>query len=450
MQEMRGVLAIRSEASIVDDFFTFLAGGVLETGAMTMSAKGFYGNPLRLGTGSPSLGAMTMAGTGYTGVFVGMGRGDLTLGAMTMDAIGYAVSFLSSFTARLDYASYVGGRWVYKWIEQVADPVTGDSEDAVPGRSGDTLVGPFMREVNNHLVLTPSYAHIRLRGIVNNQPMYDFDRCCALADAILYGSGNLLLGAMTMAGSGTFNHPTFTGSGSPSLGAMFMMGVGFVGSTPMFLGSGAPLTGAMTMAGGATYVSGSPLELGTPGTYYFTAPNNYDGVSSTLFVRMRGSGGNGAAPGHGSGGGGGGGGFDLIASLYVPVGTVLTLVVAAAGSGADTGIANYSIYCGGGLNGTGPIGGAGGLFGTPSIPPGVQWIGQDGISGSDGADASGAAGGDGGSAGYADGLSSGGAGALAGGGGGGGDGVVGEAAPGHDAVGSTPGAGLDGWIQLQW
>jgi hypothetical protein len=68
--------------------------------------------------------------------------------------------------------------YLYSFVEQIVDPDTGQYEDADSPREGDAGTGgnnALAVEINNRLVSVPCYAQLRLRGIVNGQPYYEFN-----------------------------------------------------------------------------------------------------------------------------------------------------------------------------------------------------------------------------------------------------------------------------------
>ena len=113
-----------------------------------------------------------------------------------------------------------------------------------------------MFEVNNHLVLTPSYAHARYRGLWNGVPAYDFDRCYTLISAdSRFGSGLLRTAAMTSSSAGIVWRK---GAGALALGVMTSAWAGSV--SPLgFIGTGELTHSAMTAAGSGTHGSGSGI-----------------------------------------------------------------------------------------------------------------------------------------------------------------------------------------------
>lgn len=77
------------------------------------------------------------------------------------------------FPVHLTGAEQIDGTWYYDWTEQSFDPATGSYLDADSPRSGRPTDGPFLVEINNNQVETPSYAWARTRGIVNGDPYYE-------------------------------------------------------------------------------------------------------------------------------------------------------------------------------------------------------------------------------------------------------------------------------------
>lgn len=254
VQEVRRLFAFRSSGD------GFLGEGSLSLGEMTLSGRGYQGTELFLGDGALAMSDMTMAGAGLAnpyGVFLSFGAGNLSLAAMTMSGSGNVLdvgAVNGPFTAHLSSPAIdPDGYWVYAWAEQAVDAATGAFSNKAGGRSGDTISGPFMREVNNHLVVTPSYAHARVRGVVDGQLMYDFDRCFTLEeDDAFHGSGHLELAEMTIEAETSIAWPIFAGDGALALGEMTISGRGYAGTTPMVLGSGALAMSAMTMAASGT------------------------------------------------------------------------------------------------------------------------------------------------------------------------------------------------------
>jgi len=296
-----GALTLGAMTCSIDGTHLYTPGGELIMGGLTCAGSGTLTFPGVTGSGSPAFGTMTAAGVGkvydvvpsgrlYMGAMTASGVGvrtrpptgaaTLSLKALTMSAAGTVdppikaatgglaasamtcvgvgtispTSFYSviGFTVRLHDPILTGGKWAYAWTRQVINTGTGEYEDG--DYSGDTSSGPWLFEVNNNLVDTPSLAHVRYRGLWSGVPVYDFDRCCALEG--IYGTGSLTMGAMTCAGTGELTTTDVTGSGSLTMGVMTMAGIGKV----HVIGSGSPSMGAMTIAG-----AGKMLDFTGPG-----------------------------------------------------------------------------------------------------------------------------------------------------------------------------------------
>lgn len=93
-------------------------------------------------------------------------------------------------TALISNPLYSGGKWLYDWVAQQINSTTGSYETRVPALSGNTSSGPFMTELNNNLVDTPTYVFAFFRGLWSGQSLFDFDRCCT--DTVFLSSGDTL------------------------------------------------------------------------------------------------------------------------------------------------------------------------------------------------------------------------------------------------------------------
>lgn len=82
------------------------------------------------------------------------------------------------FPVKLTGAAWdsVNSRWLYDWTEQSFDPATGLYLDMDSPRAGDTTNGPFLVELNREYVPTPIQAWILLRGIVDGDLFYEFEK----------------------------------------------------------------------------------------------------------------------------------------------------------------------------------------------------------------------------------------------------------------------------------
>lgn len=69
------------------------------------------------------------------------------------------------------------GQWTYEWVEQDFNAFTGLLQDCPSGKTGDLTDGPYLYHLNNSLINLPAMAWIRLRGVADGQPIYEFDSC---------------------------------------------------------------------------------------------------------------------------------------------------------------------------------------------------------------------------------------------------------------------------------
>ncbi|HEY1186993.1 MAG TPA: hypothetical protein VGE74_05015 [Gemmata sp.] len=84
------------------------------------------------------------------------------------------------FRAKLTAKTLVAGQWLYDWIEQTFDPADGSAVDANPARRGGyadgTASSPALELNNAALDLTaPVYVHMRQKGFVGGQVVYEFE-----------------------------------------------------------------------------------------------------------------------------------------------------------------------------------------------------------------------------------------------------------------------------------
>ncbi len=213
--------------------------GALVMEAMTCAGLATVTRPVRTGTGALVAGAMTCSGTATT------------------KPTSFECCAAPNFVAYITSSEYKAGHWVYDWQEKVIDGGTGEFIDG--SHSGTTAAGPYLRELNNNLVDCPSLVTAFLRGVWNGLPLFYFDRCCT--GGAVEGSGALVMGAMTCAGSATSAPPTFTGSGAPTMGAMTCMGSATFSEAGGSSGGGGGGPGIMIVNVGEGFNDGGPLTM---------------------------------------------------------------------------------------------------------------------------------------------------------------------------------------------
>lgn len=370
--------------------YTPTPSGSLYTAPMTLAGAGIRTTPP---TGNGNLKAIVMncAGVGTRSVPTRSGSGSCTLPAFSLFSSagsgGGSVTIAAMFVAKMTNPLLQGttGRWVYDWIEQTIDPTNGDYQDLAGGKTGTTTSGPFMRERNNNLVATPLFSLARLRGVWNDQPLYDFEHCCSkgaeatddvsleLGAMICSGtgqtdvfgtiqsSGNAHLGAMTCSGIGLFNaYSVKIGAGTPQFGAMTCAGTGISSTYPINLGAGIPDAGAMNCLGVGLmtpphYAGTSSLQFGAifdAGNGLLSASSVNVGKSNTQFAAIIGAG-NGL----------------VTAPIYIVAGSIQFGAMVSAGVGLTSGT---TINVGSGPLLLGPMADAGtGITGVPSTRVGA-------------------------------------------------------------------------------
>lgn len=159
--------------------------------------------------------------------------GTVTITEPSSHVINLAVNALHTpIMVYLSSAIYRAGLWVYAWQQKILDTSSGALVNGA--NSGNTTSGPWMRELNNHLVRVPTLAFAKYVGTWSGTPVYYFDRCCE--DDAFFGSGSPSFAPVESTGAGKYpaSSSTFTGDGEASFAPVEAAGTGGFGIQVLF------------------------------------------------------------------------------------------------------------------------------------------------------------------------------------------------------------------------
>jgi hypothetical protein len=371
-----------------------------------------------------------------------------------------SIALSTSFTAFLTgFGRDASGRWLYDWYEVTMDPTAatlGDYRNA-NNRSGNHTTGPYLRELNNTLVLPHTYVRVDLRGTLDNGVLvYEFDRFVNIPLPPNPPGINVALPIYL-----NVKPPTMSASGWVSVqGAAALLvpapAMSASGQSGTQGTSGLSVPGPTMSASGTFTAAGGSMTYTTPGSYTFTAS-----FTGNHTIECIGGGQSGSPSSLGSAGDGGAGAYFCTSVVSLTSGNMYSVSVGAGGAkssvvqnvGGDTTFNSSTVIAPGGSSSTfaagttqnaggfngasGGPGGSGGGGGGAGGPSGAGSAGSSGASGGAGGASGGSPGGNGGNGGS---PTSSGANASNYGGGGGGSG----------GTGASSGAGAGGYVSIVW